>query len=468
MNTITQLSDPGKDPLPIKSVLPDSADTFIAHYKAQADPGLIQSRLTQRHSTLISMAQVLQVKGSGRENQEQFARLQALLVPDAGLWLTTEPTHRKLTLTDRKWQWAAWLRLAMQVPADIQGCAGCGDKTAFINNAWHALSCIPLSSRAITDRHNEVLNRLADFCRLIYLSPHLEPAGLDKESEKRPDLQVALPDTTILADVTIIHPSCKTWRQVVSRKDIVAAGDEKEALKDKAYQPMAQALDMEFCACVFHTYGGFHSSALILIKKLTSAVDPATTLISPAEFKAALKRQIAIAIQRGNADIMIQASQRHREQALGKASYRHASRRETQSQTHHNTPMSAYTPAADTCEVNTIEEHSVRTHTTTQQTTVIVSTPTTAVLSTTETDTQGTMKSKEERLSSTASYKTAVDKLIKQLRQDMEREQTHKGERSQKDIEMEEIAEVGCMGAGDPLSPRDKGTFNGGGRSHMM
>jgi hypothetical protein len=47
LDTITQLRDPKEDSQPVKSVLPDSADTFIAHYKPRQDPGLIQSRLTQ-------------------------------------------------------------------------------------------------------------------------------------------------------------------------------------------------------------------------------------------------------------------------------------------------------------------------------------------------------------------------------------------------------------------------------------
>jgi len=128
---------------------------------------------------------------------------------------------------------------------------------------------------------------------------------------------------------------------------------------------MAQALDMEFCACVIYTYGGFHSSALRLTKKLTSAIDPDTSVILPAEFKDQLKRQIAIAVQRGNADIMIQASQRHRQEALGKASYKQATRR--QIEIHQHTQISAPIRRADIGElkVNNIEEHHVNTPTTT-------------------------------------------------------------------------------------------------------
>jgi hypothetical protein len=451
IDIIAQLRDPIEDLLPINSVLPESADSFIAHYKARQDPGLIQSRLTQRHSTLISMAQVMQVKGPGQENDEQLARLQSLLLPDASLWLTTHPTHPRLKLTDNQWQWAAWLRLAMQVPTDVQGCTSCGDKTAYINNAWHALSCSPLSGRAFTDRHNEVLNRIGEFCRLIYLYPHLEPRGLDSGSERRPDLQVTLPEKTVLSDITIIHPACKTWREVVTKVDIIAAGNQKEAEKDKKYQSIAKALDMEFNACVLYTYGGFHASALRLIKKLTAAVDPATSLISPADFKAQLKKQIAIAVQRGNADIMMQANQRHRDQVLRTASYRHAPKRHRQ--TYHNTQLSASTLAANTAEVNRTEEQDVNTSTITEETQMIVDSLPTTVSSTTETCTQGVVASRKmDSLPSATSLKAGLDGLIRQLCQDMDKDQTYRGERRRVDIdtEEEELAEMGCVGAGDP------------------
>jgi hypothetical protein len=349
----------------------------------------------------------------------------------------------------------------MQVPTDIQGCTSCGDKTAYINNAWHALSCTPLSSTAITDRHNEVLARLGEFARLIYLYPHLEPRGLERDSERRPDLQVALPDKTVLSDVTIIHPACKSWRQVVTTADIVAAGNRKEAQKNNKYQPMAKALDMRFIACVLYTYGGFHSSALRLIKKLTAAVDPATSLISPADFKAQLKRQIAIAVQRGNANIMMQANQRHRDQALRKASYRHAPKR--QRQTYHNTHLSALTRAADTSRTSSDvdrtaeQEQGVQTPTTTEETSMVADTPINTVASTTdlETSIQGIAAAEEckedrLRLSSAASHKAAVDRLIIQLHQDMDRVETTRGKRRQEDTNMDDVAEIGCMGAGDP------------------
>jgi hypothetical protein len=92
--------------------------------------------------------------------------------------------------------------------------------------------------------------------------------------------------------------------------------------KDNNYAAMAQAIDMEFIPFVLYTYGGFHSSALKVIQKMAESLDPACCLLSHTEWKRMLMQHIAIAVQRGNADIMIQASQRSREAQLGRPVHR--------------------------------------------------------------------------------------------------------------------------------------------------
>jgi hypothetical protein len=121
---------------------------------------------------------------------------------------------------------------------------------------------------------------------------------------------VNLPDVTLLADVTISHPSNKTWRQVTAKRSVEAVGDTREAEKDGSYTSLAAENDMLFKAIVLYTYGGFHRSALAFIKQLADALDPHSCLLTRAEWLRALKAHIAIAVQRGNADIMIQAAQR--------------------------------------------------------------------------------------------------------------------------------------------------------------
>jgi len=171
----------------------------------------------------------------------------------------------------------------------------------------------------ITQRHNLVLGRIAHFARTLCIAPRVEPAGLHSDDRRRPDIQIDLPDVTLLGDVTISHPLAKSWQRVAaSARGVEAVGDAREAEKNDLYADMAQQCEMEFGALVLYTYGGFHSSALKFISQMAKAVDPATCLTSPSQWKRELMEQIAIAVQRGNANIMIRAAQQQRGRLWGR------------------------------------------------------------------------------------------------------------------------------------------------------
>ncbi|MGH7069568.1 MAG: reverse transcriptase domain-containing protein [Acetobacteraceae bacterium] len=296
----------------ISSLLPNSADSFVSYFKVRQSP-VIQSSLTHRITTLSFIARVSAAVRTGKAGQRTIARLQSLLETGSALWLQTLPTEAALTLTDNKWRWAARLRLDMPVPVAHSACDRCKCANAYTADSWHALSCTALSGRAMTDRHNDVVLRLAQFATLAQFNNRVEPATLDHDSKKRPDIQVALPDTTLLGDVTIAHPMALSWRRKVSKEGAQAVGDMREKTKQDLYAEMAAANDMKFVALVFYTHGGFHRSAIHFIQRLTSALDPVTCLLSRSDFNVALKQHIAIAIQRGNAAIMMQDEYRQRD-----------------------------------------------------------------------------------------------------------------------------------------------------------
>lgn len=208
---------------------------------------------------------------------------------------------------------AGSLRLGMSVPPTETECLGCKQLDAYTRDSWHSLACVRLSGRAMTDRHNAVLHTLARFCSLLQVPVRCEPAGLHQDSNRRPDIQVALATGTLLGDVTIAHPATKSWAKVTNRHGVGAVGDTADARKTAKYGQMAKSIDMDFQAVVLYTYGGFHKSAMGFIDKLTGALDQATCIISRATFKRQLKQHIAIAVQRGNADIMIQDFQRQQQ-----------------------------------------------------------------------------------------------------------------------------------------------------------
>jgi Reverse transcriptase (RNA-dependent DNA polymerase) len=280
------------------SVLPTSADRFLQHIRALSPSCLIQSAVSHRISTLSHIARVTQAASRGPSGVAELARLRSLTAKESSLWLRVLPTEPFLQLTDIKWQWAAQLRLGMPVPVyePPEGVSICSHTVAANDDGWHPLTCIPRSSRAITDRHNAVLNRLAHFARALNVLPHIEPAGLASEDERRPDIQLDLPAVTLLSDVTVSHPVAKTWQKVAASRGVEAVGDSRQAEKDNLYADMAEQIDMKFVAFVLYTYGGFHDSALSFIKQMGSAVDPATCLTSHNRWRQDLMEHVAIVV----------------------------------------------------------------------------------------------------------------------------------------------------------------------------
>jgi hypothetical protein len=296
------------------SVLPNDPTQFLPHVRALPPSCLIQSAVSHRISQLSHIARVTQAERRGVEGQAELARLRSLTETESSLWLRVLPTDRYRQLTDLKWQVAAQIRLGMPVPVyETKGPKPLCSHTELANSdGYHPLVCVARAGRAFTDRHNMVVNRLAYAARLLNVHTRTEPARLAANDERRPDIQLDLPEMTLLSDVTISHPLAAQWQTVVIERGIEAVGDAREAGKNKLYTNMAEEINMKFRAFVLYTYGGFHKSALQLIKMMTKAIDPATCLTSHTQWRQDLMEHIAIAVQRGNADIMIQDAQRMR------------------------------------------------------------------------------------------------------------------------------------------------------------
>ena len=140
----------------------------------------------------------------------------------------------------------------------------------------------------------------------------VEPHQLCEDDALRPDIQLDLPDYTLLGDVTVNHPNALSWRKKAAKRGVAAVGDERAEQKDDKYAAMAKVVDAEFSAFVLYTYGGFHSSALSFIDKLAAGCDRAVALVPLADWKDDLKDRIAVCVQRHTADIVIDDARRAR------------------------------------------------------------------------------------------------------------------------------------------------------------
>ncbi|MGH8399347.1 MAG: hypothetical protein ACRETA_14080 [Gammaproteobacteria bacterium] len=112
----------------------------------------------------------------------------------------------------------------------------------------------------------------------------------------------------------MVHPTAKRWTSLAaSERGVIAVGDAADAVKHDKYDELASGLACEFVPFVLFTYGGFHDSARRFINRLCASLDPVTSLVSADEWRMAVQRQIAMSVQRGNADIMIHAGQHARD-----------------------------------------------------------------------------------------------------------------------------------------------------------
>jgi hypothetical protein len=134
---------------------------------------------------------------------------------------------------------------------------------------------------------------------LVFIDTKSVHALYTSSRYSRPDIQLDLPDVTLLVDVTISHPDANKWRHTAASRGVEPVGDSRQAEKDELYAPMAAARGMQFSAIVLYTYGGFHRTALSFIRQLGRALDPATCLVSHTKWKKDLMEHIAVAVQRG-------------------------------------------------------------------------------------------------------------------------------------------------------------------------
>ena len=298
------------------SVLPTRAAAFVEYFNANP-PGSIQSAIIHRITTLSHIARMTATGDGGVRVVADVARLQALKEKESSRWLRVVPTDSQLRLSDLQWQTAAQMRLGM--PKALHGAAGgfCKhEAAAAADGAWHALVCNDRSGAAITRRHNAVVRLLADAAEKLKLPARVEPHELCEDSVLRPDIQLDLPEYTLLGDVTFNHPNALCWRGKVAKRGVAAVGDERAKQKDDKYAAMAKAVEAKFSAFVLYTYGGFHTSALSFIDQLAAGCDPAVALVSLSDWKDDLKDRIAVCVQRHTADIVIDDARRARVASL--------------------------------------------------------------------------------------------------------------------------------------------------------
>ncbi len=74
------------------------------------------------------------------------------------------------------------------------------------------MSCKIVSSGTRNLRHRWVCEALAKWCRSLGAMVRLEPPRLDRNDNKRPDLDIQIANNRFLIDVSVVHPSAASYK----------------------------------------------------------------------------------------------------------------------------------------------------------------------------------------------------------------------------------------------------------------
>ena len=310
--------DTNHAPLPLADDDQDAKHKPV-YYDLPLDPLLIhihydgETRLKQLQRSLTAQVEdfFLQAFLDGAVcNQVDTIRIHACR-KSKGRWLSSCYSY---LLRDRHVNVAIrlWLGLDPLPNVHLSTCPLCLADMA--NDQWHAFSCVKLRRKAITSRHDSVGQLLCRYARSNGALARIEPKD---EASLVPDGEIVLPTSTLLFDVSGLHPAAPSYR----RSNELNAGASiltRQNTKIDKYLSYATNLGAKFVPFVLDTFGWLGEPALRLVKEIENDALhprlglPACTRITSNDFLPLL----AVDWQKGNANVIYQWSSMIRSAAL--------------------------------------------------------------------------------------------------------------------------------------------------------
>jgi hypothetical protein len=266
-------------------ILPVQSQGFWQLYGHAAPPGLQRAICA-----IIENAAAKTLQDTFKSPDIQ--RLVSCQQKHAGAWLLVHPSSPDLVLSDGDFSSAVRHRLGLPPADDLPKACICG---TVLSDPGHFHSCPRLMPRAITTRHDHIVNLLARFFKRAGALVRVE-AKVMGQSRIRPDLEIILPDQTLLVDIAVAHPAApsrKSTRPLATARII-------ENAKSTKYAGVASARGGKFLAFIFETYGAYGRQALDILKSLQSLMSR-LSLASPPMARSSIIETLSIALQRGNA-----------------------------------------------------------------------------------------------------------------------------------------------------------------------
>ena len=248
-------------------VLPPSVASMVEKFQ-HGVPRRFQHLLVM----LVQKQHFIHVQHLSAQNPSWAARLRSASAPGAHHWLTTLPTSRDLTMMDAHSKIA--VRLLLGLPPHPTGanqqpppCFFC--RRPMRSDPWHPLHCLFQASHGKSDQHNQIRDKLHEFCEKAGLgNARIEPRDYLSVCAVRPDLSVCFDSGVHTVDVSGTDPCAPSLVAAAARRTLSAASA-REQTKITQYGPMVAAFGVQFSPFVFETHGGLGDKAMEFVDKLS-------------------------------------------------------------------------------------------------------------------------------------------------------------------------------------------------------
>ena len=235
--------------------------------------------------------------------EREVARMASLSLPYAGAWLTCSPIKALgLHMRGPEFVAAVKLRLGLQVYARAGKCPSCGKDSDVLGD--HAMVCGTGGERI--SRHNALRDALFETAASAGLAPVREERALLPGNDRRPaDLLIRhwAGGRDAALDVTVTHPLQNLTRAGAAATPGHAASVAYDR-KVRGAGELCQAQGLAFIPIVAESLGGWHSEAVVQIKKIGSALARHTGQ-EEGEVISHLVSRCSLLLQRGSAALLL-------------------------------------------------------------------------------------------------------------------------------------------------------------------
>jgi hypothetical protein len=287
------------------SALPSSFAEMWDRFRSQPGPDSNAINKTPHHfqRTLTKLTEsVAAAKLRTEGSPADAARLIALTQPHALVWLKVRPEANAYQLSNYQVKQQLRLMIGMAPSSTALICL-CGSTLTHD----HALSCLKIRKLCTESRHDAVLDAVVKLSRDCNVSVRREnrvrlPNG-KPSPRQRPDLLFDGAGLSLMSDVAVTTPSCKSIVALGSDTQPLRAAELREASKRTKYQSIADAAECQLIPFVLESYGGWGPGAREVIHRLTQVAVSYTGggTMTELDVLSHARKSISLALVVGNA-----------------------------------------------------------------------------------------------------------------------------------------------------------------------